>query len=76
MVSCQALYGISSKLALALGENNEPFGGMNMVFAGDFGQLPPVNATPLFSGNHEPGPLKRSRMHLADQKAAIGKIIW
>ncbi|KAJ6449212.1 hypothetical protein C8R45DRAFT_1057317 [Mycena sanguinolenta] len=47
-----------------------------MVFAGDFGQLPPVNATPLFSGNHEADPLKRSRMKLSDQKTSIGKMIW
>ncbi|KAJ6489134.1 hypothetical protein C8R45DRAFT_1053351 [Mycena sanguinolenta] len=76
MVSCQALYSISSKLALALGESNVPFSGMNMIFAGDFVQLPPVNATSLFSGNHEPDPFHRSRQRLTDQKAAIGKLIW
>jgi hypothetical protein len=32
MVSCQSLYKISTRLPLALGEPEEAFGGMNMIF--------------------------------------------
>jgi hypothetical protein len=42
MVSCRNMYQISARLAKALNEPAEPFGGMNMIFAGDFAQLPPV----------------------------------
>jgi hypothetical protein len=46
------MYKISSQCAKARGEHNEPFGGINFIFAGDFAQLPPaMNAPPLYSGN-------------------------
>lgn len=48
MVSCASLYAISERLARALNEPNEAFGGMNMIFAGDFAQLPPVKANALY----------------------------
>ena len=42
---CKALahthkYKIAAQLAKALNNFNEPYGGMNMIFAGDFAQLP------------------------------------
>ena len=48
MVSCQLLAEISSALSIAKG-NMEPFGGIHLVYAGDFGQLPPVCKTKLFA---------------------------
>jgi hypothetical protein len=76
MVSCNALYSISTRLALCLGEPNEPFGGMNMIVAGDFGQLPPVNAKPLYSPDSTVSPIMHAKQSILDQKNTIGKIIW
>ncbi|KAF5358680.1 hypothetical protein D9758_007766 [Tetrapyrgos nigripes] len=42
MLSRKDMYKISAKLATALNLPHLPFGGMNMIFAGDFAQLPPA----------------------------------
>ncbi len=42
MLSCVDLYKISARLAMCLNKLELPFGGMNMIFAGDFAQLPPA----------------------------------
>jgi hypothetical protein len=76
MVSCSALYSISARLAHSLGEPNEPFGGLNGIFAGDFAQLPPVSAKALYSPESSVAPLLQSKMSILDQKNMIGKIIW
>jgi hypothetical protein len=53
MISAQFLSQISMRLKQARGEIsddiNKPFGGMNVVFFGDFGQLKPVGSKALFS---------------------------
>ncbi|KAF8653617.1 hypothetical protein AX14_008280 [Amanita brunnescens Koide BX004] len=41
MLSCYDMYKISSQLAKVMNNDSVPFGGMNMIFAGDFAQLPP-----------------------------------
>jgi Helitron helicase-like domain at N-terminus/PIF1-like helicase len=74
MVSCQQLYKISAQLAKALGEHQRPFGGMNMIFAGDFAQLPPVGGSSLYSG--DVGTRIDSSTHISGQQAAIGKALW
>ena len=54
ILSCHDLYKISVQLAKAFNEPNKPFGGINIVFAGDFAQLPPVSggeASSLYSGS-------------------------
>jgi hypothetical protein len=50
MLSCHDLYKISSKLAKAMNVYDLPYGGINIIFAGDFAQLPPVGGAPLYSG--------------------------
>jgi len=51
MFDCRGLYKISCQCARAQGEHNESFGGFNLIFAGDFAQLPPaMNVPPLYSG--------------------------
>jgi PIF1-like helicase len=42
MLSCHDMYRISARLAKILNVADLPFGGINMLFAGDFAQLPPA----------------------------------
>jgi len=46
MIGCSLLYKISEALIEAKG-NTSSFGGINVIFAGDFAQLPPVGDTHL-----------------------------
>ena len=43
MIACHELYSISARLAQITGMHDAPFGGMNVVLAGDFAQLSPVS---------------------------------
>ncbi|KAE9409077.1 hypothetical protein BT96DRAFT_769403, partial [Gymnopus androsaceus JB14] len=51
-----------------------PFGAFNIIFAGDFAQLPPVSGSPLYN------PLLNingtSRMSISDQKLAMARALW
>jgi len=49
MMSCQDMYKVFSQLAKALNIPHFSFGGINIIFAGDFAQLPPVGGALLFS---------------------------
>ena len=42
MVDCGALYNICAHMCMVLKNDGTPFGGINMIFAGDFAQLPPA----------------------------------
>lgn len=44
MIGCGLLTNMSEVLTHTKGRN-EPFGGVNMIFAGDFAQLPLVSQT-------------------------------
>lgn len=44
MIGCKLLHRISEALIQAKG-NTSPFGGINVIFSGDFAQLPPVGET-------------------------------
>lgn len=48
MIGCDLMLTIHDALVDAKG-NTAPFGGINIIFAGDFAQLPPVCASRLFS---------------------------
>jgi len=50
------------------------FGGGNIIFSGDFAQLPPVVGTSLYSGNVGTQVDSGLKPHL--QEAAIGKALW
>lgn len=74
MLSCRDMYRIAARLAQISGDISMPFGGMNMLFAGDFAQLPPV-----IGGEHASlysRTVGASTSSLSDQEAAIGKSVW
>ena len=53
MLSCHDLYRICAQIARAFNIHDLPFGGKNIIFAGDFAQLPPVGgreSSLLYSG--------------------------
>src|SRR5882762_9557647 len=53
MLSCHDMYRICAQMAKAFNVHDLPFGVKNMIFAGDFAQLPPVcgkEASSLYSG--------------------------
>ncbi len=74
MLSCSDLYKISARLAMCTNNADLMFGGMNMIFAGDFAQLPPVigseNAALYRLDNGMYATNKKG------QEAALGKAIW
>src|ERR1700683_2627242 len=74
MVACNDNYKISSQLAKALNQFDLPYGGINMIFSGDFAQMPPVFGSPLYSGTV--GTQLMSRITVQGQEAAIGKALW
>ena len=49
MIACHELYCISSQLLKVTKKHNKPFGGKNIILAGDFAQLPPTDGFPLYS---------------------------
>lgn len=64
MIGCTLLLQIHDALVDAKG-CTEPFGGMSIIFAGDFAQLPPVNQTKLFS-----------RARNANEATIFGLLLW
>ena len=74
MLSCHDMYKIAAQLAKALNNFDEPYGGMNMIFAGDFAQLPPVGGQSLYS--HSVGTQVHSGLKPGGQEAAVGKALW
>jgi uncharacterized protein DUF6570/helitron helicase-like protein/PIF1-like helicase len=74
MVACHELYQISASLAKARNMTETPFGGLNMIFAGDFAQLKPVFGSPLYS--HTVGTSVDASMTVRSQQSAIGKALW
>ncbi|KAI0038038.1 hypothetical protein FA95DRAFT_1470773, partial [Auriscalpium vulgare] len=73
MVGCELLLSISDALMEAKG-STEPFGGINIIFAGDLAQLPPVSQTRLHAQINArslaQGGTKRG------QNAVFGKLLW
>jgi hypothetical protein len=74
MLSCHDMYKIAAQLAKALNNFDEPYGGINMIFPGDFAQLPPVGGQSLYS--HSVGTQVHSGLKPGGQEAAVGKALW
>ena len=73
MLACHDMYKILAQLAKTLNAFDLPFGGMNMIFAGDFAQLPPVGGSSLFSGSI--GTQVHSGLKPGGQEATVGKAL-
>ncbi|KAJ7177009.1 hypothetical protein C8R46DRAFT_836617, partial [Mycena filopes] len=73
MVGCPFLHDISHQLSVAKG-NDLAFGGLSVVFAGDFAQLPPVGQKKLYAK------LTAKDIEQAGttygQKVVFGKLLW
>ncbi|KAJ7162718.1 hypothetical protein C8R43DRAFT_819195, partial [Mycena crocata] len=73
MVGCVMLHDISRALSVAKG-NDLAFGGINVIFAGDFAQLPPVQQKRLYTD------LTNKNIQDAGttygQKVVFGKLLW
>jgi hypothetical protein len=74
MLACHDLYKISAQIAKARNTADTPFGGINMIFAGDFAQLPPVGGDSLYSGTV--GTSVNTSQTVRGQQSAIGKALW
>ncbi|PBK59128.1 hypothetical protein ARMSODRAFT_899687, partial [Armillaria solidipes] len=74
MLSCADLYRISARLCAVFNIYHVPFGGISMIFAGDFAQLPPAyggSGQSLYSSY-----VGAKSASMRDQHAAIGKALW
>jgi hypothetical protein len=73
MIGCRFLCRISEALNDAKGNTN-PFGNINIIFAGDFAQLPPVGDSRLFShiDTHNVAHSNSPQ----GQTVALGKLLW
>jgi len=72
MIGCHMMADIHDALVNATG-CTEPFGGINMIFASDFAQLPPVGDTKLYTH------LNYRKLHIdspSGQKTVFGKLLW
>jgi hypothetical protein len=74
MLSCIDLCRISAKICEVLGVFEKPFGGLNVILAGDFAQLAPAGSFSLYSRAvtlvQSPG------QTVTEQENTIGKMIW
>jgi hypothetical protein len=74
MLSARDLYRISNQLSQVFNTPEESFGRLNMVFAGDFAQLPPaVGGEGVSLYSRSIGAIASS---IKSQEEAIGKALW
>ena len=74
MLSARDLYHISNQLSLVLNTPDLSFGGLNMVFSGDFAQLPPaVGGEDVSLYSRSIGSIATSKK---SQEESIGKALW
>lgn len=68
MQGCCFLAGTINSAFQRLFENEHLFGGIHIVFCGDFGQLPPIGDLPLYKAPHS--------RYLTNDDAIAGHTIW
>lgn len=74
MLSARDMYRINTQLAKVFDRADVPFGGLNMVFSGDFAQLPPaVGGEHVSLYSRTIGSLSTD---IKSQEEAVGKALW
>ena len=69
MIGCNLL--LSSQSLADAKDKKIPFGGVNVIFVGDFAQLPPVGETKLYAH------INTTKVNTSSgQNAVFGKILW
>ncbi|KAF8164641.1 hypothetical protein K438DRAFT_1466873, partial [Mycena galopus ATCC 62051] len=85
MVGCALLADISDTLCAAKGDPGTAFGGVNVIFAGDFYQLPPVRQQRLYAHMERASASKKRKSSgiksvaasgEPGQKNVRGKLLW
>ncbi|KAF5331202.1 hypothetical protein D9611_013116 [Ephemerocybe angulata] len=74
MISCQDLYLIDARLKDITRVEDEPFGGVNVILAGDFAQLPPAKGNALYSS--EVSQIQLPRASPESQENTLGLLVW
>lgn len=74
MVSCQDFFLIDARLKDITQLDDVPFGGINLIVAGDFAQLPPAKGCALYSG--EVSKVQIPRQVQSDQENTLGMLLW
>jgi hypothetical protein len=74
MIGCAALAKISQQLAKAKHVNSDPFGGIDILFFGDFIQFTPINDAPLYDA-WKKGPLVSPKNTYEENKLK-GMELW
>jgi hypothetical protein len=72
MIGCGLRNDISEALSIAKG-NTDSFGGISIICAGDFSQLPPVGQVKLYANLVKPGLTASTR---PKQNIVFGKLLW
>ena len=72
MIGCTMLYKISEAL-IDSKSIDAPFGGINLIVAGDFAQLPPVGETRLYANIDTS---KNRSASTRNQETVFGKLLW
>ena len=71
LIGAQLLCQIDHALRFAKENMSEWFGGINIIFAGDFYQYPPVGSTPLYTPIQPKAPQKST-----DIEKRLGRLAW
>ena len=74
MVSLREFYSICARLSEILNKPDIAFGGVNMIVAGDFAQLPPVGGQPLY--HHFTSFFMNTKQKEYDQLSLLGLLYW
>ena len=76
MVDLASLYKISAHLCGAMGKQDKPFGGLNVIVAGDFAQLAPPGQSSKSLYNGDVGTNISAATNPRGQKNILGKVLW